>query len=168
MANNKKKRKRMKRYLKQRFKQTIVKPVVEPIEPVKEYKDRSENQAYQAQLDKVYGTGMITPLSPYLNERASMRFFCVKCGTEFFNKAGYMIGKDSRRHICTLPYGDFYGNRLSQVSSKHHKKKKKDSVNMGNRLYEMIIEDFTYQQIAKELGVNPVLIKDHFQKEGLL
>jgi hypothetical protein len=158
-AGTKKRRKRQWK----RFKQTILKPV----EPVKESKKQSTNQAFQQALDKVYG-GTVTPLNAYLNEHATMRFFCEKCGTEFFNKAGYMVGRDSRRHVCTLPYADHCGNRFSQVSFIHRKKKKKDSVNVGNRLYEMILKDFTYQQIAKELGVNPALVKDHFKKEGLI
>lgn len=162
-ASTKKRKKRMKRQLQKRFKQTSGKALVTPLVVTPE----SPKELYLKALDKAYN-GAVTPLSTYLNERATMLFFCEKCGTEFFNRAGYMVGKDSQRHVCTLPYGDFYGNRLSHVSSKHHKKKKKDSVNVGDRLYQMILEDYTYQEISKELGLNPALIKNHFKEEGLI
>ena len=159
-ASTKKRKKRMKRQLQKRFKQTSGTALVTPV---------SSKELYLKALDKAYN-GAVTPLSTYLNERATMLFHCEKCGTEFFNRAGYMVGRESHRHVCTMPYGDRYGNRFSHVSSIHRKKKKKkkNSVNVGNRLYEMIVEDYSYQQIAKELELNPALIKNHFKEEGLL
>jgi len=158
-GSTKKRKKRMKRQLQKRFKQTSGTALdVTPVSP---------KELYLKELYKAYN-GTVTPLNTYLNERATMLFFCKKCETEFFNRGDYMVGKDSRRHVCTLPYADQYGTRLSHVSTVHYKRKKKKSVNVGDQLYQMILEDYTYQQIAKELGLNPVLVKDHFQKEGLI
>ena len=39
---------------------------------------------------------------------------------------------------------------------------------MAKRLYEMIIEDYKPHEIARELQVNPAIIKDHFKAEGLI
>lgn len=167
MAKNKQRKKRMKRQLK-RFKQTIIKPV----EPAKESKKQSTNQAFQQALDMAYN-GEVKPLSTYINERAVLLFHCDKCGMDFYNRPSHMLGKHSQRHVCTLPYGDYFGNRFSQVSNRGgtgRKKtgKKKHEVNLGDRLTALIEQDYTYSQIAKELGVNPGLIKYHFQKEGLI
>ncbi|MEB9439698.1 hypothetical protein [Bacillus cereus] len=83
-----------------------------------------------------------------------------------------MIGKDSQRHICTLPYGDSFGTRLNTVgNSKISPQKRKKQMNpdkMAKRLYEMIIEDYKPHEIARELKVNPAIIKDHFKAEGLI
>lgn len=161
-------KKRKKRQWK-RFKRTIVKPV----EPAKESKKKSTNQAFQQALDKVYG-GTVTPLNAYLNERAVLLFHCDKCGMDFYNRPSHMLGKHSQRHVCTMPYGDRYGNRFAYVASrggtvkKKNTGKKKHEVNVAERLTVLIEQDYTYSQIAKELGLNPALVKYHFQKEGLI
>ncbi|WP_088325005.1 MULTISPECIES: adenylate kinase [Bacillus cereus group] len=126
---------------------------------------------YEARLNKTYN-GTVTPVTRYTNQHATMLFHCDKCGTEFYNKARYMIGKDSQRHICTLPYGDSFGTRLNTVgNSKISPQKRKKQMNpgkMAKRLYEMIIEDYKPHEIARELQVNPAIIKDHFKAEGLI
>lgn len=163
-AGTKKRKKRMKRQLQKRFKQTSGTVIVETKESPKEI--------YQKALDEVYG-GTVTLLSTYLNQHATMRFFCDKCGMDFYNRPSHMLGKHSQRHVCTMPYGDRCGNRFSYVSNRGgtgRKKtgKKKHEVNFGDRLTALIEQDYTYSQVAKELGVNPGLIKYHFQKEGLI
>ncbi len=111
-------------------------------------------------------------MTRYTNQHATMRFHCGMCGTEFFNKAGYMIGKDHQKHICTMPYGDRFGTRLNKLGNSkltpQKRKKKVDPEKVAKRVYEMIIEDYTPQQIAMELKVNPTIIKDHFKAEGLI
>lgn len=163
-AGTKKRKKRMKRQLQKRFKQTSGIVIAETKESPKEL--------YQKALDRVYG-GAVRPLNAYLNERAVLLFHCDKCGTEFYNRASHMVGRYSQRHVCTMPYGDWCGNRFSQTYNRGgtgRKKtgKKKHEVNVAERLTAMIEQDYTYSQIAKELGVNPGLIKYHFQKEGLI
>ncbi|MDQ4485749.1 adenylate kinase, partial [Bacillus cereus] len=122
-------------------------------------------------LNKTYN-GTVTPVTRYTNQHATMLFHCDKCGTEFYNKARYMIGKDSQRHICTMPYGDSFGTRLNTVGNSkiasHKRKKQMNPDKMAKRLYEMIIEDYKPHEIAKELQVNPAIIKDHFKAEGLI
>ena len=126
---------------------------------------------YEARLNKDYG-GTITPVTRYTNQHATMLFHCDKCGADFYNKARYMIGKDHQKHICTMPYGDSFGTRLQHASSSKmvsHKRRKKEYPNkIAQRLYQMIIEDYTPKQIAQELQVNPNIIKDHFKAEGLI
>ncbi|MCI3146179.1 adenylate kinase [Bacillus cereus] len=126
---------------------------------------------FEARLNKTYNGG-VTPVTRYTNKNATMLFHCDKCGTDFYNKARYMIEKDHQKHICTMPYGDSFGTRLSNVGKgKIDPKKRKKQLNpdkVVKRLYQMIIEDYTPQQIAKELQVNPNIIKDHFKAEGLI
>ncbi|WP_423060061.1 adenylate kinase (plasmid) [Bacillus cereus] len=126
---------------------------------------------YEARLNKTYN-GAVTPVTRYTNQHATMLFHCDKCGAEFYNKAKYMIGKDHQKHICTMPYGDSFGNRLSYANrGKNAPQKRKKQINpdkIAKRLYGMIIEDYTPKQIAQELQVNPNIIKDHFKAEGLI
>lgn len=126
---------------------------------------------FEARINKTYN-GAVTPVTRYTNKNATMLFHCDKCGTEFYNKARYMIGKDHQKHICTMPYGDSFGTRLQQAShgkNAHQKRKKQMNPDkIVKRLYEMIIEDYKPHEIAKELQVNPAIIKDHFKAEGLI
>lgn len=66
-----------------------------------------------------------------------------------------MIGKDHQKHICTMPYGDSFGTRLSMVGNSKiasHKRKRQVSPDkIAKRFYQMIIEDYTPKQIAQEL-----------------
>lgn len=127
------------------------------------------NEEYVAKLNEVYD-GAVKPFHKYLNDHAVIGFKCEKCGLAFFNKTSHMVGKESQRHVCNVPYGDSQGERLLSVSStKVHKKKKADqSEAIWEQFYQMVIEDFTYQQIASKLKVNPEIIKDYFLKEGLI
>ncbi|MEY8191098.1 hypothetical protein AB4X15_15765 [Peribacillus simplex] len=79
-----------------------------------------------------------------------------------------MVGKEHQRHACYMPYGTVYGERFLSVSAvKKNKKKKKEILNI-DQINKMIWEDYTYQQIAQELKINPNIVKDHFEKEGLI
>lgn len=85
-----------------------------------------------------------------------------------------MIGKEHQRHECNKPYGTFYGDRNSYVSTlkdtkgKKRKKKKVNSEKVSERFNEMILNDCTYQEIAKELDLTPKLVKEYFISEGLM
>lgn len=78
-----------------------------------------------------------------------------------------MIGEEHQLHVCNMPYGDRYGERFSKVSTVHKSRKRKGTLNVDH-LYKMIWEDYTYQHIARELQINPNIVKDHFREEGLI
>lgn len=73
-----------------------------------------------------------------------------------------------------MPYGTHSGERKANVSSfkshnsKRSKKKKKDNDLNIKLLNKMIWEDYTYRQIAKELNINPNIVRDYFKSEGLI
>ncbi|AOM09955.1 MULTISPECIES: adenylate kinase [Bacillus cereus group] len=124
---------------------------------------------FEKRLNNIYN-GAVTSVTRYINERATMCFHCDKCGAEFYNKAGYMIGKDHQKHICTMPYGDRTGKRLSRVSHSKVKpqKRKKNSVATGKQFYGMVINDYTPNEIAKELSISHWMVVDYFKAEGLI
>ena len=72
------------------------------------------------------------------------------------------------RNSCKMPYGE----RVNKVGhgkvTPQNKKKKVDPEKVAKRVYEMIIEIYTPQQIATKLKVNQTIIKDHFKAEGLI
>lgn len=124
---------------------------------------------FETKLKEVYN-GAVTPLTAYVNERAVMVYKCNDCGVSFFGKAGHMLGKKHQQHLCNMPYGNKNGERTIHVSSikKHKKKDNKQAVNVAVQLEEMIWNDFSYKEIAQVLQVNPVIIKDYFENEGLI
>lgn len=124
---------------------------------------------FETKLYAVYG-GTVTPLTSYVNECAVMVFQCTECNYKFFGKAVYMVGKKHQLHKCHKPYGDKNGERLDRVSSvnKVRKSKKKDQQAILAKINSLIWNDYTYQQIAQELKVNPNIIKDYFKSEGLI
>lgn len=180
MANKKKLKQRKKRQLKKAFKQAVkVVKVKEGLSPdyLPPYKEpavdtkaihKERHKGFQKELDKVYGT--VTALTHYVNHHCSMTFKCSECGVIFFNKAGHMVGENAnQRHRCHKPYGTTHGkstsSSVSAVSIKS--KKKKASLDIAE-LDRMVWEDYSYQEIAKELQINPKIIKNYFIEEGLL
>lgn len=125
--------------------------------------NRSE---FEARLKKTY-KGAVQSLNKYVNNHATLCFKCSDCGLVFFGKPIHMIGKEYQQHKCNYPYGDKNGERLSSVGFKKKPTKKKESFNI-DQLNKMIWEDYTWQQIASELKINPVIVKDYFEKEGLI
>ncbi|MGE6719563.1 adenylate kinase [Peribacillus frigoritolerans] len=124
--------------------------------------NRSE---FEARLNEVY-SGTVTPVTRFINQRATLCFKCTKCGGRFFGKPNHMVGKKHQQHLCNMPYGDKNGGRLSKVGGRH-KTKRKETFNI-DQLNTMVWNDYTYQQIAQELKVNPDIVKDYFVKEGLI
>lgn len=129
----------------------------------------AKDQSYQDALDRVYG-GTITALSHYNTSHCSMSFKCNSCGLVFFGKARHMISdKEHQRHECGKVYGTVYGERYLSVSSiKTRRKVKNLSKQREQQFYEMIWNDYSPQEIAQELKVNPNIIKEYFIKEGLI
>lgn len=123
-------------------------------------------QEFIAMINSIY-KGTVTPLTAYVNERAVMVFKCSKCGVTFFGKPSHMVGMEHQKHICHLPYGDRLGQRLERVSTKNKRRAKKDK-NRGNEFYRMVIEDYTPQEIAKELDMPLHMVMDYFKSEGLI
>jgi hypothetical protein len=194
MANRKALKQRKKRKLKRAFKQvakrsvTVVKPTA-PATPVNLYgtlspdyippyqeprvdtqaKHIERTKAYQNRLDSIYG-GTVTALISYVNDKSTMTCKCNSCGLVFFGKAGHIVGKDHQRHECGMPYGTVEGERFHSVSAikqKRTKKSKKPSIDV-KQFQELIWNDNTPEQIAKELQINPNIIKDYFVTEGLI
>lgn len=182
MANKKKLKQRKKRQLKRTFKQAnkavkvnevnsftsdYLPPYTEPAVNTNE-KYEATDQTYQEALDKVYG-GTVTALTHYLNNRSSMTFKCSECGLIFFNKAGHMVGENAnQRHRCHRPYGTIHGKSPSSgVSTSRTTKSKKNKLDMAE-LDRMVWDDYSYQEVAKALQVNPKIIKWYYIKEGLL
>ncbi|SNT58740.1 hypothetical protein SAMN05444672_1745 [Bacillus sp. OK838] len=126
--------------------------------------NRSE---FEAKIKKAYN-GAVTPVTRFVNEHCSMLFHCDKCGVEFWGKASHIVGKDHQKHVCTMPYGDKYGERLFKVGGGKHKPRKKNKGVTGERFYELVINDYTPNEIAKELEIPFALVIDYFKGEGLI
>ena len=127
---------------------------------------------YEALLNEIYD-GKVKAKNQYINPNAVLFHKCLKCNERFYGKPKFMVGSDFQRHLCGFPYG-VNGERTMTVRGgrdngtiKGNKKSKK-SVDVWKRFYEMIWEDYTFQQIAKELQVNPDVIQDYFRTEGLI
>lgn len=127
----------------------------------------AENKEYQALLDNRYPEGRIQPIEKYINNHSSILHHCNKCGTDFYGKPVYMLGEDHQKHVCTMPYGDKDGKRLSSVRGKQTSRKKKNTLNV-NQFYSMVWNDYTYKEIAQEFIINPNIIKEYFKAEGLI
>jgi hypothetical protein len=130
-------------------------------------KYETQNKEYQALLDKRYSKGRIQPIEKYINNHSSILHHCNKYGIEFYGKPVYMLGEDHQKHVCTMPYGDREGERLSSVSGKQKPRKKKNTLNV-DQFYSMVWNDYTYKEIAQAFKINPNIIKEYFKAEGLI
>ena len=122
---------------------------------------------YETKLKEIYN-GAVKPLNTYLNEHSSMLFHCDKCGVDFFGKAGHMVGKKHYRHACGMPYGNLFGERLLNVGGRHTKRKTSNAKIDLELFKNLVWDDYTPQQVAQKLKVNPNIIIDYFKKEGLI
>ncbi|WP_163528810.1 hypothetical protein [Halobacillus ihumii] len=129
-------------------------------------KYEAENKEYQALLDKRYPEGRIKPVERYVTQDAIILHHCSKCNQEFYGKPKWMLGADHQKHICTMPYGNSYGERLASVSTIKNRKKK-GTLNI-NQFYEMVWNDYTYKEIAQTLKINPDIVEDYFKSNGLI
>jgi hypothetical protein len=161
--NKKKLKKRHKRQLMKRLKPIKIE-VVSTVKPVFKYEE--QNKLYKMELDKKYN-GTVTALERYINQRATLLHHCSKCNTEFYGKPSFMLGKDHQLHNCSKPYGDRFGERLFYAGVSRHKRKKK-STDKGKLFYNLVIEDYTPKEIAKELDIPLAMVKDYFVAEGLI
>ncbi|OZT14407.1 adenylate kinase [Priestia aryabhattai] len=131
---------------------------------------------FETKLNALYGGAVrISNSNRYLNKHTTLRFICSDCGATFFGKPSYMVGKDHQQHVCNKPYGTANGKRTSSVSAikgsnpRRSKKKKDKGTKIDMELLnKMIWEDYTYQQIASELKINPNIVRNYFKSEGLI
>ncbi|MDN4142197.1 adenylate kinase [Bacillus velezensis] len=125
--------------------------------------NRSE---FEAKLNKAYD-GAVRPLNSSINQRATVCFKCEKCGLVFFGKPFHMVGKDHQRHVCGVPYGDKNGERLQHAGGRRKSKKKEPSITI-DQFKKLVWEDYTPQQIAQKMQVNPKIVIYYFKHEGLI
>lgn len=145
--------------------------VVRSLPPVKQL---TAKELFESKLNSIY-KGAVTPVTAYLNAHSTMVFKCSDCGVSFFGKGSHMLGKEHQRHVCNMPYGDYHGLRLATVPkrgdgvtrSRGKKKPKENGKKRAELFHEMIWNDHTPQEIAKTLQVNPAIIKNYFEREGL-
>jgi hypothetical protein len=162
--------KRNKKKLKQRKKRQLKKAIKQTIKVNQSNSYFESNKLYQMALDKNYNSTVIAK-EKYINERATLLHYCNKCGAEFYGKPSHMLGKDHQKHICAMPYGDSFGIRLAVVGNSKtspYKSKKKKSKDKGKKFYEMVINDYTPKEIAKELDIPLRFVEDYFKEEGLI
>lgn len=169
MANSKQRKKRIKRQLKQRFKQTAATPVkiVESIESLasKEIKSpflykvkyKVENEAYQAQLDAVYGDGRVQPIERYINPKAVLIHHCRDCKREFYAKPLWLLTKANQRHTCGV------NTVIAENTKKGRMVTDKDRLKM-TILFE---QGMSKSKIAMEMGISRTTVITHLKKVGL-
>lgn len=157
-------KKRKKRQWK-RFKQTIVKHIEKPVEPAKEYKAhllypgkyKVENQAYQTQLDAVYG-GKVQPIERFVNQKAIILHECSECFLKFYSRPQWLLTKEDQLHVCytsSIPSGK-------------------------NRIYNRIVTDqdiakmillveqgMSRSKIAIEVGVSRPTVTKYLKQAGV-
>jgi hypothetical protein len=177
----KRKKRQLKKVLKLAVKQrSAIEPVVNvgfpewyippnqepPVDTNKQFEER--DKAFQSRLDSVY-PGTVTALTHYVNDKSTMTCKCKSCGLVFFGKAGHLISdKEHQRHVCNMPYGTVSGERLAYVSTVHKPKGKNQAKKQAELFHQMIWDDYSPQEIAKELQVNTEIIKHYFIEEGLI
>jgi hypothetical protein len=137
-------------------------------------KYEEENKEYQALLDKRYPEGRIKPIERFVTQEAIILHRCDKCKEDFYGKPRWILGKDHQKHLCSMPYGDRFGNRLSQVSSGRGSKEIKVSKTLNKKGKQQIIDLYNkgefdnVNQLAKYLNLSHGTVKYHLQKSGLM
>lgn len=127
---------------------------------------RSVNKdKFETKLKEVY-SGAVVPLTNYVNDHSVMVFKCNSCDLSFFAKPSYLIGKEHQLHICNMPYGDKNGLRILNNGKSQKNKKGKSAT--PEQFNELIWNDYTYQEIAKKLNINPSFVREYFVTEGLI
>ncbi len=160
--NKNKSKQRRKRYLRQRILEVAkAVPTVTKIQEapsVKLYlgKYAAENEQYQRALDAIY-EGKVKPFDRYINPNATLVHYCSGCKRRFYGRPQWMLGMYP--HVCF--------SRPSQQNRAISKPQKENS-NAWDDFHRMVQEDLSPQEIAKKMGVNPLIIKDYFEKEGLI
>ncbi|MDM5450687.1 hypothetical protein [Peribacillus simplex] len=155
-AGTKKRKKRMKRQLQKRFKQTSGTVIVET-------KESRQLRAYQAQLDEVYGTGMITPVERFINQNAVLIHHCSDCKKDFYAKPRWLV--KGQPHNCKS--GGIAPNKSRGKSSKKDHKIKTDEkkgAELAKELDELIEQGLSPCQIRNKTGVDIQIVAYYKEK----
>jgi len=185
-----KRKQKLKRYMKKAFKTVATSPIA-PTSPIKTtkavtifepdetregylppYQENYEdpltqrfevlNKVGQDKLDSVY-LGQIKIVSRYYNDQSIMSFQCESCGLVFFGKISKLTGHPNHHHHCHTDYG---GRQVNNKSGGYNKSKK-NTFNLA-KFNQLIWEGYDWKEIAREMKVNPMIIKYYFESEGLL
>lgn len=170
---SKRAKKKLKRNLYKRYKQTDKNSVLEKtwLTPVivkdkkfsKEFKAHllyagkyeTENKEYQSQLNTVYGKGMITPVERFVSNQAIILHSCTKCSVRFFGSPKLLL---RGVHNCSIG-----GIKTSLNYTKKQTKKVIQRKTNGEKLVKdldrMILEGSNPRIITQETGVSVQIVK---------
>jgi hypothetical protein len=167
-TSTKKRKKRMKRQLQKRFKQTSG-TVLVSTEPEKEFKAHllyegkyiKENEQYQQQLDAVYGSGMVTPIERFVNQKSILVHHCSKCSNKFYGKPLWLVNGFQPHDCKSIGGGAFKKNHAKKAKKKDHKignSNEKNGVGLVKKLDELIQQGLNPRQIRAKTGVDIQII----------
>lgn len=175
MANNKKRKKRIKRQLLKRIKEDHkikvkalngVLPIEELASPVdsKEIpsadlylgKYDKENKEYQVLLDNRY-KGTVKPIERFVNFNASILHYCSDCRKEWYSKPLWLLTSANQEHIC--------GVDTSRVNPKNIRKKLTTDDKL--QMYKMAEQGISKTKIANHFGISRPTVISHLKKAGL-
>lgn len=169
MANkkNKQRKKRLKRQLQKRIKQTtIIGLTFREIEDmrVKEQTDlhkAKENErlertaSYQEALNKKYG-GAVTVKDKYINPRATLIHHCSECHKEWYARPTWILTKENQKHVCGLD-----PVRMSEGT----RKKNRTLTEMDKlKMYNMADKGMSQSKIATALDVSKTTVSKYLKK----
>ncbi|MEW8980845.1 MAG: helix-turn-helix domain-containing protein [Bacillus anthracis] len=169
MANKKAKqrKKRLKRQLQKRMKQTnIVGMTFREIEDmrVKEQTDlhhAKENERlerttpYQEALNEKYGS-FVTVKEKFINPRASLIHHCSECHKEWYARPMWLLTKENQKHVCGLD-----PVRMSEGT----RKKNRTLTEMDKlKMYNMADKGISATKIATVLDVSRTTVVKYLKK----
>jgi len=161
---NKLRKKRLKRHLRNRLKaveairEVSPKPIPSTLLLLGTYK--AENKEYQTELDGLFDRKILV-VERFINKNASLIHFCQDCKNRFYAKPKWMLN-GVQPHVC------FSTNTTYSPKKATPKIKKKGKDVTWDQFQQLVSDGLTPQQIAKELKVNPELIRNWFKSEGLI
>jgi hypothetical protein len=172
--NADKRKKRLKRQLKKRVKQTpkVIETggtdeTVQPAPTITDYgytvhmlyqgKYDEENAQYQVKLDKEY-FGSVKPVERFINYRANILHYCSDCTTEFYSKPILLLTRENQRHICGVDLGKL-------GDTKRSRRVITDEVKA--QMVELSKQGMSNSKIASTLGVSRPTVINHLRKVGL-
>ncbi|MDM5455234.1 helix-turn-helix domain-containing protein [Peribacillus simplex] len=167
VASTKRRKKRMKRQLKKRFKQasgTVL--VVETKEPQQfmahilyKGKYKVENQAYQAQLDAVYG-GKVQPIERHINQTAIILHHYSECDQRFYARPKWLLSKEGQRHDCYC----YLSSMPTGVTKKSQRIVSDEDI---LKMCTLFSEGISTTKIAIELGVSRPTVNKYLKQAGV-
>lgn len=131
----------------------------------------NSEKEYHEILNKEYA-GTVTTVERYINTKAVILHRCSKCEQEFYAKPMWLVGKDSQRHVCNMPYGDSFGVRNQYVTSrgatnKNAGTKRKLSESVKQEIIQLAKQGLGVRQIARQLNIATGSASYHLKKAGL-